>query len=1074
MPRKIQARMTFRAVVTSLALLVTLVFIVVGRDTWLSMEGEHQAELSREAREQRAQFESSLDGLERQMLALAALVANDRDVRALFHEARQTLDREGGGAGGAQTDRIREDLMAQVADSWRQMQQDFGLRQLHFHFGPGALSFLRVHHPERYGDRLDGLRHIIEDVNRDQQPRSGFELGRVYSGVRGIVPVWHERPDEGRTYVGALEAGAALDELLLRLDQLTGAGVAVLLDAGHVEDAIWNDLLRQTGMPMLHDCGCFLESSSRADAAQWVTRALSNGRPKDALSSTTLQWAGRHWQLLHFPLRDYLGTQEPQREPVGYVLMWRDITGTVNTLHERQSRLIVFLATAFLLVQVLLIGGALGLRRVMQQRVDSATDALRENQRRLARAQEVALLGTWELDIASGRLNWSEATHHIYGIPPEEPVDYERFMQRVHPDDRDLVDSAWNQALENQPYDIEHRIIVNGWVRWVREIAEFTLDSEGRVLRALGTVQDITELKQVELALRESEARYRDTLAAVQDGMWEWNIRTDEIHWDERSYAMLGHPPNAFELDFQTWQTLLHPEDRDAATTAMRAQLEGGETFRIEFRMRRADGSWQWLMGRGRVIEWQDNQPYRVMGTHTNISRRKEAELALRRASSRNALLLASANEGIFGIDGDGHITFMNPAALSLLDYEEAELDRKTATHQFLCAPDDPIGPARPCPFAQTLADGQARRVEDLWFRRRDGSCFPVTLSIAPVEEPGEPRGLVVMFQDVTERMLAEEALRDARTRLALVIENFHAGVLLETEDRHIELTNQNFCDLFQIPVPPRGLIGTDCSNSAEQVKHLFAHPEQFVQRIGQLLAQQMPAVNEELTMADGRTLERDYLPIIRGDHLLGNLWIYRDISERKQRESLLHRLATTDTMTETANRRHFLERLEEELSRYQRHLRPVVVLMIDIDHFKKVNDTYGHAAGDAVLRHFTGMVRELKRKVDLLGRLGGEEFALMLPDARPEGGLQFAERLRQAIQSRPAVHEDRRIEITVSIGLTEFSIDDQSGEQALIRADRALYRAKRAGRNQIQAQWPDQDEPAEGHEHPPSPSPPA
>ncbi|MGC9457844.1 MAG: diguanylate cyclase [Halothiobacillaceae bacterium] len=1058
MKESVKSRVTFSTVIVFLAALVSLLFIAAGRGAWVGMAQEYQQELEQDAEAKQAQFEAALDGLEQKMLALAALVANDREIQHLFHQAREALAQEGGGAGGEQTAKVRAALMAELADSWQQMQLEFDLRQLHFHFGPGSLSFLRVHRPEKFGDRMDGLRHIIEDVNRDHQPRSGFEVGRVYSGVRGVVPVWHDAPSGEREYVGALEAGTSFETMLARLDRLTDAGVAVMLDDRLVEESVWADHLDEAGEFMRHSCGCFLEGSSRADAAQWVTRADLPTLSPEHLSTATLEWAGRHWQLVQFPLRDYLGTRDPARPPAGFVLMWRDITAGVASLHERQSRMMVTLAVTFILVQALLIGGAMILRRVMQQRVDTATDALRENERRLTRAQEVARLGTWELDIPRGLLHWSDQTYRIFGMSPDEPIDYERFLQHIHPEDRDLVDSAWRRALEDHPYDVIHRVVVDGEIRWVHELAEFSLDEEGRMLRALGTVQDVTELKLAEEALRESEARFRNTMAAVEDGMWEWDVHEDAIYWDERCYAMLGYPPDAFALDFDTWQSLLHPDDRDAAIDAMNAQLAGGQTVRFEIRMRRAADDWQWLMGRGRVVEWLNNRPRRVMGTYTDISRRKLAEVALRTVSHRNALLLESAEEGIFGIDGEGRISFINPAALKLLGYEEGELNRDATSHQFVCSNDDPTEPPRPCPFAQTLHDGMARRVDDLWFRRRDGSCFPVALSIAPVDEPNEHRGLVVMFQDMTERVEAEEALRDARARLALVIENFHAGVLLETEDRHIELTNQNFCDLFDIPVPPEALIGTDCSHSAEQVKHLFREPERFVQRIAELLERQLPVVNEEWALVDGRTFERDYLPIVRGDNLLGNLWIYRDITDRKQREAQLNRLATTDTLTGTANRRHFMERLEEELARHLRHRRPVVVLMMDIDHFKQVNDQHGHAAGDDVLRHFVATVTDLKRKVDVLGRLGGEEFAMILPDAHPEGGMQFAERLRQSVQSRAASHNDQRIEITVSIGLTDFSADDRNGEQALVRADRALYRAKQAGRNHVEAQWSDLD----------------
>lgn len=167
-----------------------------------------------------------------------------------------------------------------------------------------------------------------------------------------------------------------------------------------------------------------------------------------------------------------------------------------------------------------------------------------------------------------------------------------------------------------------------------------------------------------------------------------------------------------------------------------------------------------------------------------------------------------------------------------------------------------------------------------------------------------------------------------------------------------------------------------------------------------------------------------------------------------------LERLATIDSLTELANRRHFLEHLGREWSRFRRNPElPAGVVMIDLDHFKSVNDTHGHAAGDAVLQHFARIVRANLRQSDVAGRLGGEEFAVLLPGADVEGLRNFAERVRRQVEQEKAPIGERSLALTVSIGVSSFRPGDPTPEAVLERADKALYRAKGGGRNRVESE---------------------
>jgi diguanylate cyclase (GGDEF)-like protein len=163
-----------------------------------------------------------------------------------------------------------------------------------------------------------------------------------------------------------------------------------------------------------------------------------------------------------------------------------------------------------------------------------------------------------------------------------------------------------------------------------------------------------------------------------------------------------------------------------------------------------------------------------------------------------------------------------------------------------------------------------------------------------------------------------------------------------------------------------------------------------------------------------------------------------------------LHKLATTDVLTDLMNRRSFMERGNAEVARARRYRSDLSMLLIDADHFKKVNDTYGHAGGDEVLKALADHARHIVREMDFVGRLGGEEFAICLPETALEGAMIVADRLRERVAVHPVPFEDKSISVTISLGVAEIAQGDGEVAPLLQRADMALYEAKAKGRNRV------------------------
>lgn len=182
-----------------------------------------------------------------------------------------------------------------------------------------------------------------------------------------------------------------------------------------------------------------------------------------------------------------------------------------------------------------------------------------------------------------------------------------------------------------------------------------------------------------------------------------------------------------------------------------------------------------------------------------------------------------------------------------------------------------------------------------------------------------------------------------------------------------------------------------------------------------------------------------------------GFIFIQRDITAMKRIMDELERLARLDGLTGLYNRRYFMERLNHERERGQRYKHQIALMMVDLDHFKYVNDTYGHLFGDRVLEFVGGLIAGMMRGSDFAGRYGGEELCIALPQTPLEGAQVFAERLRNRIaQEVFTTHDGRTFRVTASIGLTAMDVVETNLEKAFDRADNALYNAKREGRNRV------------------------
>jgi len=294
-------------------------------------------------------------------------------------------------------------------------------------------------------------------------------------------------------------------------------------------------------------------------------------------------------------------------------------------------------------------------------------------------------------------------------------------------------------------------------------------------------------------------------------------------------------------------------------------------------------------------------------------------------------------------------------------------------------------------------------------------------------------------------QQLAE--LRESQNRLSLAIDNSGTGVW----DRDV------LNDTIHYSAGWKALLGYEPHELTPELKDSYkrVHPEDlpFVQATIQAHFQQRTSAYEvehrvrckdgsyKWINSRGRVVTRD----AQGNPLR-MIGTTTDITERKRLEADLQAHASMDFLTQLPNRRHFMQQLGAQRSR-------ACVLMLDLDHFKHINDRWGHATGDLALKHFAGILSAQLRKTDAAGRIGGEEFAVLLRGTDSREACAFAMRLQEMLAVTPLMHGGRVIGLTVSIGVSDLREGDDNAEAALGRSDRALYRAKAGGRNRVVAE---------------------
>jgi len=400
--------------------------------------------------------------------------------------------------------------------------------------------------------------------------------------------------------------------------------------------------------------------------------------------------------------------------------------------------------------------------------------------------------------------------------------------------------------------------------------------------------------------------------------------------------------------------------------------------------------------------------------------------------------IISAMADALFVCDGDGQIQFANRAAESILGFAPGELVGRRIDDMI----DDPEGDASTMNLRTNRGITKERT-----FLGRDGQPIEMMLSIAPVIQHDEHAGAILIGRDIRERKENERklqgalyALRDSESRYRLLFEQNAAGVCVTKLDGEIVDCNQTFAAMLRYEKTE--LIGSRIALLYERPMER-ADLEQQLQRTSTL-----NSVETELRRKSGGSLFVLQNLTLAGDRVHMTV---ADISDRKRAEEQIEFHAYHDVLTRLPNRKLFTDRLTQNLTHARRTGKPLAVMFVDLDHFKTINDTLGHTAGDDLLLEMARRLRGCVREEDTVARIGGDEFTIILSELRySEDAVTVAEKIIAAVQ-KPVTVADMPIEVSASIGIALYPVDGTDPESLLRNADSAMYRSKESGRNTYQ-----------------------
>jgi len=561
----------------------------------------------------------------------------------------------------------------------------------------------------------------------------------------------------------------------------------------------------------------------------------------------------------------------------------------------------------------------------------------------------------------------------------------------------------------------------------------------------LGIGRDVSERKRAEEALRESEERYRLLAENTSDLIWTVDLDLRYTYMSPSIKHMRGYTVE--EMMGASITETMTPASIEVARKTLAEELtmkrpERGDPRRsrtLELEMYCKDGSTIWTEMNMKFLRDPDGKPVGILGITRDISERKQAEEALRESEERYRSLVETSPDAIILSDLNTNIIMVNHQAVMLLRYDNAEELIGRNSLEFI-APEDRQRAVEN--MQRTLETGTTRNAE-YTLLRKDGTSFAAELSASSVvDAQGRPQAFTAVMRDISERKRAEEALRTKDCAIEASIN----GIALADSEGNMTYVNPSLLKMWGYDHASE-LLGkhvTEFWQAKEKAREVGRALRDRGGWLGELVAAKKDGSTFDVQLSATTVIDAAGKPLC----IMGS---FVDISEHKRAEEERERLhselelrAITDSLTGLYDHTYFYQRLAEEIDRSKRYDHSFALLLMDVDDFKRFNESRGHQVGDEMLRLVADCIQAGLRRSDIAFRYGGDEFAAILPHADPSKAETAVDRMNKRIAKRlKQMDGDGANRLTLTAGVACFPDDGATADELVRIADATLYNAK-------------------------------
>ncbi len=724
--------------------------------------------------------------------------------------------------------------------------------------------------------------------------------------------------------------------------------------------------------------------------------------------------------------------------------------------------------------------GRLALYVGVQNDITERKTAFQASEEQLHAALDAAQMGTWDYDLKHDMVHWDGRCRELFNLSERETTTLEEPLAKIHPDDRPYVDvqiTAAHDPDSDGHYSAEYRVMTPTGSRWIRASGQVHFEGSGdarQAVRSVGVVMDITERKQQENALREMSEQVRLLVEGARDyAIIMLDLERRVTKWNPGAERITGYSER--EVLGRRVDAIYTPEDREHGVPAqeVRRASERGEAKDVRWHLRK-DGTRFFANGTVTALRDDEGELHGFAKVIQDATEQKRAEVALRKSEEQRRVALESAAMGTWDIDIINDRLYMDTRCRELFNVPAEGVvkleqplahvhpeERDYVTQKIAAATQPDASGRYDLEYRVLKLEGGVR-----WVRATGQTLF---------EGEGEARRaarFTGVVTETTQRKETEAALRQSEAEYRTLFETMTQAIVYQNAEGVIISANPAARRILGLSVDElTGRVSVDPRWQALREDGSpypgEEHPPMQALRTGEVVEDVVMAVYNSEDDAY-RWLSVDSVPQFKpGEDKPYQVYsLFDDITARKEAEAerdqtqreleranaQLYHDAFHDTLTGLPNRQLLIERLERVLMRQQRYEdHTAALLFMDFDRFKLVNDSLGHAVGDAMLKAIAERLEACIRPSDSVARLGGDEFVVLLECVtRTVEVTRVARRIKEAF-AYPLKVEGHELHTSASIGIVASTTSYKGAGEVLRDADIAMYRAKAQGRGSYQ-----------------------